>query len=392
MKQCSGRIVAGMTTRTTWMRRGLFALAVVAVMLGGAAAWLYATLGGGEPYPDVGGPPKTQARVFAEASLPVGNVTASPQGRVFFNLHPFGGPERFTDATVFEWVDGEARPYPDLASQAGFVGVLGMTADRQGRLWMVAPAGLEDRPSRLLCFDLSTDTLLFDHALPAEAGMFPQDLRVTPDGRTVVLADTGAFNLADPALVVFDVQTRATRRVLEGHPSVAAQRWRMQTAAGPYTLAYGLVTFAVGVDGVAISHDGAWLYYATMSHDSLYRVPVDVLREAGADVAAAIERVGTKPLSDGIEIDADGRVFVTDVEHGGLVEVRPDGTLRTLTRDSGVVWADGVTRLPDGTVLFTDSRIPSYIDPLLRPPSRAAVEAAGPHRIYAVDPGPAVAG
>ncbi|MCR9163501.1 MAG: L-dopachrome tautomerase-related protein [Nannocystaceae bacterium] len=371
------------TTRTVqrWAARISLGLLAIVVAFGG---YVYLTLGGGEPYPDVGGAPTSKIEVFAEMELPVGNVTASPQGRVFFDLHPFAGPHRFTDATVFEWVDGEPVPYPDLQTQPELVGALGMTADLHDRLWVVAPAGLEDRPSRLWCFDLRTNTLLFREDLPESAGMFPQDLRVTPDGNTVILADTGAFSLADPAIVVFDVQTRRVRRVLENHPSVVAQPWQLQLDDGPYTLAYGLVTFAVGVDGLAVSDDGQWLYYAAMSHDGLFRVPISVLRDDSADVAAAVERVGTKPLSDGIEIDPEGNVFVTDVEHGGLVRIDPRGQLQTIARSDEVVWADGVTRLPDGTLLFTDSRIPAYIDPLLRPPSRAALDDAAPHRIYAV--------
>lgn len=373
-----------------WLRRCLVGLGILMV---GLLLVVRLTLGGGEPHPDVSTPPRLppdRLEVLAELPLPPGNVASSRRsGRIFFDVHPFTEPQRFTESFVFELVDGESRPYPSEELQPRLQGALGMTVDALDRLWIVAPHGLEDRPTRLFAIDLATDALVLEHELGAEAGMFSQDLRVSPDGKTVYLADTGAFFLSSPALVVFDVDTRTTRRVLEGHPSIEPQDWQIRTADGPYTLAYGLVTFSVGVDGLTVSHDGQWLYYATMSHDTLFRVPTEALRDptrSAEALAAAVESVGRKPLSDGIEIDARGRVYVTDVENGGLAVVEPGGQLQTLVKDASIVWADGVSLMSDGTVLLTDSQIPAYIDPLLRPPAKERIDRAGAHRIYRIRP------
>ena len=64
--------------------------------------------------------------------------------------------------------------------------------------------------------------------------------------------------------------------------------------------------------------------------------------------------------------------------------MEPDGELRTLVKDEAIVWADGANLTADGTVLFTDSEIPAYIDPLLRPPAEERLHRAAPHRIYRV--------
>lgn len=346
--------------------------------------------GGGEAYPDVSteatlGADRLEA--LAELEFPAGNVTSSPDGRIFFTIHPFANPERFTDAFLFEWVDGKPLPYPSAEVQSEFVGALGLTADRHDRLWMIRPAGIEDRKTRLFAFDLDTGERVVDYAFADGTAPFAQDLRVSFDGKTVVLADTGVFRFTEAALIVFDVESKTARRVLQSHPSVSPQNWVIQANDEPYQVFYGLVTFSVGVDGLAMSHDGKWLYYATMSHDSVFKVPLDALRDSSSnpsDLAAAVQRVGPKPLSDGIEIDADETVYITDVEHGGLARLSADGTLTTLVRSKDVVWADGINLTASGDVLFTDSKIPRYIDPLLRPPSREEVDAAGPHRIYRV--------
>ncbi len=344
--------------------------------------------GGGRPYPDVSTEPLVPAgrvEALVEHPLPLGNVAVSPGGRIFYNTHPFTQSQRFADAFLFELVGGKPRPYPDLASQGDLAFVFGLTVDALGRLWLVAPATLDRARTRLIAYDLASDRRVFDHEFEPGVARFAQDLRVSPDGRTLYLADTGAFRFTEASILVVDVADRSVRTRLKGHPSTQPQDWVMRTARGPHRVGFGLLTFAVGVDGVALSPDGAWLYYATMSHDTLYRVRTEHLRDdaLGDDaLGAKVERVGPKPLSDGIELGADGSVLITDVENGGVARLDPAGNLRTLVERPDVVWADGLAVAPDGAVLFTDSAIPAYLDQLLRPPARERLEAGAPYRLW----------
>lgn len=378
-----------MLVMSRWKRRVRGGLLGVLVLSGVALVAVKCAYGGGEPYPDVSTAPalgEDRLSCLIPLELPPGNVSASPDGRIFYNLHPFAEPDRFSDAFVFEWKDGKGVPFPSQELQAGLYGTLGMTVDRQNRLWLVRPEGIEDRDTRLVAIDLTTNAVVVDYAFPRGTAPFAQDLRVTPDGKYVILADTGIFRFTPPALIVFDVERRTARRVLEGHPSVSPQDWVITAQGEPYKVFHGLVTFSVGVDGVAIDDRGKWLYYATMSHDAVYRVPLDRLTTAGAsdaDLAAAIERVGPKPLSDGIALGPGG-LLITDVEHGGLMTLSEDGKLSTLVKSPKVIWADGVTATPEGDVLFTDSAIPSYIDQLLRPPAPERVKATQ-HCVYKLD-------
>lgn len=371
--------------RKTLARRIRLGVIFVAAVLALALLFVKLRYGGGEPYPDVGTPPLlAEADVLVELDLPPGNVASAPDGRVFFNTHPFARSDRFADAFLFELVDGAPRPYPDAAAQPDLRFVFGMTVDAHDRLWLVSPATLDRERTRIQAYDLHSNRRVIDHELSPGVGRFAQDLRVSPDGETLFLADTGAFRFTHAALLAVDVRDWTVRELLAGDPSTQPQDWAMQTRQGPYRLGYGLLTFQVGVDGVALSEDGVWLYYATMSHDTLFRVrTADLLADLPPDeLSRRVEKVGTKPLSDGIEVAADGSVLVTDVEHGGIARVDPSGRLQTLVRDPRVVWADGVTILANGDVLFTDSSIPSYIDQLLRPPALERLRAAAPYRIY----------
>jgi len=333
------------------------------------------------------GPPRYEAEVAATLDLPPGCVTVSPDGRVFFDTHPFAAPERFDAPHVFELVDGRAVPWPSAAAQSDFVAPFGLTADDHGRLWLTEPATLDRPATRLLAYDLATGEQVFVHTLPDGVARFAQDLRVSPDGGSLVLADTGAFRLTAGQLVVFDIDRREVVRTLR-HPSLDARDVVITRYDGqPHRVGWGLLTFQVGVDGITFSADGEWLVFATMSSDELHRVPADRLLDptaSDAEVAAAIEAIGRKPLSDGIATDGD-RVLVTDVEHGGIVSIGPDGTATTLTRDRSVVWADSVEVGPDGDIWYTDSAIPAYLQPLMTPPPRSVLTEVGPYHLYRID-------
>lgn len=348
--------------------------------------------GGGRPYPDVGSAPvvpEAAVETLVSLDFPPGNVTVSADGRIFFGYHPLAQAHRYSQATMFELVDGRPQPYPSLEHQRRYQGVFGMTVDRQNRLWLIEPASLDYQQTRLTGFDLATNKVIFEYSFPKGVARFAQDLRMSHDGTTLFLADTGLFKFTRPGLIVFDLATRKHRVVLERHPSLQPQDWVIRTVLGPHKLAHGLVNFNVGLDGIEISRDGAWLYYGAMSHDHLYRIPVAALRDPALtdeQLAAKIETIGRKPLSDGIAIDDAGRVLITDIEHGGIVRMDARGRLETLTRSRSVIWADGVAVDPDGRVLYTDSALPAYVDQFARPPLQERLQAGAPYRILRFTP------
>lgn len=347
--------------------------------------------GGGERYPDLSTAPLVAAEAvtpLVKLDYPPGNVAIAADGRTFFNYHPFVKAERFSPATVFELVGGVPKPYPDAAFQARYQGVFGMTADRQGRLWFIEPASIDHERTRLLAFDLRTNQLVFEHWFPPDQARFAQDLRVSPDGQTVYLADTGLFRFTAASLYVLDVGKKSHRRVLATSPTAQPQDWLIHTRFGAHKLGFGLIAFAVGLDGLELSADGAWLYYGAMSHGRLYKVPTAALRDpelSEAELAKQIVELGRKPLSDGITLDAQGRILLTDIEHGGIARLDPAdpaGKLTTLTRSPSVIWADGVVLSPTGDIVFTDSAIPAYVDQLGRPPAHEKLIAHRPYALY----------
>lgn len=360
---------------------------VISLLLIGVAA-IKVMYGQGSAFPRVATNPRypeSQLETLVNLDFPPGNIAVSRGGRTFFNYHPFAKAQRFTSATVFELVDGRPVPYPNEAFQKNYQGVFGMTVDHQNRLWVVEPASLDHRSTRLLAFDLGTNAKVFEHAFEPGFAKFAQDLRVSPDGTKVIMADTGLFTFTPGSLIVFDVASREARSLLSGDPSTTAQDWFIKTRWGKHVLAFGLMTFKVGVDGISFSSDGSKLYYASMSHDSLYEISyADLLDRTlnEENLRQRIKKVGKKPQSDGIAVDGEGNVLITDVEGGGVAALNSDGGLETLVASPRVIWADGIALDAQGVIYFTDSAIPAYIDQLGRPPSIKTLESGRPYTIF----------
>jgi sugar lactone lactonase YvrE len=358
---------------------------VLLILIVAFAAGVYARFGGGTPYRDLNTPallPSSALEIAAQYPEPIGNIAVSADGRLFFTVHPESRPET---NKLLEWRDGNAVPYPDAAFQSQLDTPLGMTIDRQRRLWVIDHGMHGAKGARLLSFDLASGKPLRTHAFAddiAPLGSFLQDLRVSPDGRSAVIADVG-FWRKKPALVVHDIDSGRDRRLLESHPSVYPQDWIVRTPAKTMVFFGGLAALKPGVDGVAIDDAGRWVYYAAMTHDGLYRVPLAALRNralAPAAIARQIERVSDKPLSDGLSIDHAGHVLITDVEHGSVMRRRADsGKLETLLRDPRIRWSDGLSHGPGGWLYLADSAIPEQ---MLRSKSHIASQA--PYTIWRI--------
>lgn len=347
--------------------------------------------GRGSLYPDL-----SQNPIFPETALerivaldyPPGNIAISGNGRIFFNYHPFVKAERF-GATVFELVNGKPEPFPSMEYQKKYQGVFGMTIDSQNRIWFVEPASLDFPKTNLIAFDINTKEKIFDFSFPENVGRFAQDLRITSDGKKVILADTGFFKFTDPGLIVFNTDDKSYKVFLQKHPAAQPQDWVMQTPYGLHRLGYGLITFTVGLDGIEINEKNDTIYLGPMSNDSIYKASLSALIEPNAteeSVSKTIQKVGQKTLSDGITIDDIGNVIITDTEHGAIVKLNPNsGKLETIVKSSKVIWSDGVVfESKTGSIYFTDSAIPAYVHQLALPPAEEKFKQKRPFGIYRI--------
>ncbi len=347
-----------------WVKRlGIALIVFLAAMLG--LAWTL--FGNGDDYPDLSGDPvlppgSIEAEVTTD--IPIGNAAVSAGGRIFFTAHPEANP---VGPRLFEWVDGAAVPYPSAEDQSRlFRTPLGVSVDRQNRLWIIDPANHGVGQARLTAIDLGTGLVVHSHGFTSEIapiGSFLQDHQVSSDGRWVYIADVG-FWAKRPAIIVYDVENQSARRLLNRHDSVYPQNYLIRNQIKDMAFFGGLLEMKTGVDGIALSRDDQWLYYGAMNHETLYRIRTSDLRDetiGAAVLSGKVESVGRKPLNDGLSIDDDGNVFITDVEHQAVIRMAPDGSLRTIVKDNRIRWADGLSFGPNGWLYLADSAIPHLV-------------------------------
>ncbi len=322
--------------------------------------------------------------VVATLHSVVGNVAVSPTGRVFITYHPEASPA----VKVAEILPGDvSRPYPDDAWQSRFQSPQGIKLDTKGRLWVLDHGKNGFGRPALYGFDIATGALVHEFAFGSEQGVgwgsHLNDLAIDAARDVVYIADTSSYRMR-PALIVYDVATRRARRVLQGHPSVAAEH--VDTVVAGRTLRLGFIPIRVAVDSIVLDLPNEYLYFGPLSGTRLYRVRTAALGDpalAPAALGAAVEDYGPKPISDGITIDLDDNVYFTAIEDHAITVLRPpragDEAARqaTVVRDSRLVWPDGLSFGPDEWVYVTDSQLNRVLFH-----SRRAIAKLGPHYIY----------
>lgn len=313
----------------------------------------------------------------------VTGVTVSERGRIFVNFPRWTEDSPVSVAEVMK--DGSLRPYPDdrwnawrnvrrdeLDPADHWVCVQSVVADGRGSVWVVDPAapavdGLVPGGPKLVRIDLATDrvaqVIRFDQDV-AIPGSYLNDVRFSKDGRYAYLTDAGQRG----ALVVVDLAAGRARRVLDGHPSTQPKKGVVvRTDGKPLRYPDGRpVLFAA--DSIALSSDGAWLYWKPLTGTTLYRIRTAALVRglAGEDVSSQVQPYGRVGPTDGLWIDrrtgTDGdTLYLTSIEDNAVkardLAQGPAGGLRTVVQDPRLRWTDTFSQGPDGSLYVTNSRI-----------------------------------
>jgi sugar lactone lactonase YvrE len=366
-------------------------VAVVAVV----ALVARSQLGGGARLPDRTTapelPPSALEKVV-DLDLPPGNVAVSADGRVFFTYHPDADPP----VKVAELVAGKPTPYPDAAFQQPradgsslphFQSPLAVRVDRQGRLWVLDHARYARGEPRILAFDLASNELVHRHDFPSDVAPFLSmlnDFQVDPAGERIYIAEASPI-LRSPAIVIYDVTTKTSRRVLHEHPSVEAEPYVLQAPGRDMTI-LGVYDLRVPVDSIALDTRGEWLYYGPLSGGTMYRVATRDLNDASLsddELGRRVERYGPKPISDGLTMDLEDNLYVSDPEHSAVLILTPERELRTLVKDPRLRWPDGFSFGPDGWLYVTASALQDVLFV-----GASHVRDHAPYQIFRFEPGP----
>lgn len=311
-------------------------------------------------------------------NLPVG-IAVSKDGRTFLAFSR--SIDDKNPYSVAELKDGKPQLYPpglkqDNGSPAPdrLLAVQALTVDARNRLWIldtgkVGTNAILPGSPKLLAVDLATNqvvrTVTFPAAIAGPSAFLNDvvvDLTRGKEG-TAFLTDASAEG--PNGLVVVDLATgRATRR-LNDHPSTKGDKNLVLKVRGQPVIAKqgsGIgEPVRLGSDGIALSADGQWVYYSPLTSHHLYRVRADALADVqrgDADVAKTVEDLGDRGFaSDGLLGDAEGRVYLTDLENDAIHRRTPDGKMELVVKSPALRWPDSMALKPDGTLVFTVTQI-----------------------------------
>lgn len=315
----------------------------------------------------------TEVRLETVAELPYRptGIVVTGDGRVIVSM-PFSN---YTDPNTFVAAlaiigNGPPQPYPDARwnrkpsdhpgadPQTLFLNVQSHTMDESGIIWVLdrgRPLGgvLVPGGAKIVGIDSATDQVTnvtpFDDALAR--GNFLNDLRVDGERQIAYVTDT-----ANGGVIVVDLKSGAARRALEsGFVAFAEETPISQGVVIDGTRRNSVPRTA---DGIALSADRETLFL--QSHPwvgrRLYSVPTAVLRDQDilpTEVREHVRSLGSAVFSDGIQTDAQDRLYFTDYEHEAIIRREVDGTLTVLAQDPRISWPDAIDFGPDGSLYFT---------------------------------------
>lgn len=313
-----------------------------------------------------GATPDQLTTVFS-SSLFINGVTTAGDRMFGVSQGDAGGAVQGGMPQLVEIVDGTPVPYPDSgwsswrqgeAVEGRFVGLNSTRVGPDGTLWAVdrgtVAIGQPRTPGapRLIGFDLDTDTMTRTYDLDSATmpWSFVDDVRF--HGDLAYLTDCGA-----PAIIVLDLVSGDTRRVLEGHPSVVAQQPLRAEHRNLVDLDGAPVN--IHVDQLEVSPDGAWLYFQPCC-GRMSRIPTAVLDDPASGpqaLADAVESFAATASTGGTAIGADGTLYVSQVDDSRIITVSPEGEIDVLVQDVRLAWVDAMWIDDGGQLLMPAAQL-----------------------------------
>ncbi len=321
-----------------------------------------------------------QAVATFSGPMPTG-VTVANNGRIFVNYPKWGDNVEYTVAEVKA---GKTLPYPNADinhyknsdNQAEkLVSVQSVVVDPGGaRLWILDTGSIgfgltSVGGPKLIAVDLKTDKIIKKIIFPADVALpttYLNDVRFDLHRGTAGMAFiTDSSSNGPDGIIVVDLSSGKSWRRLNDHPSTKPDPVFVPVVEGEILQiripGKPAARFAVGSDGIATSPDGKTLYYCPLSSRHLYSVSVDALSDqarSDAEVAATVKDLGEKGgAGDGLESDAQGRVYLSDYEHNAIRRRNLSGEIETLVHDPRVLWPDTLSLAGDGYLYFTANQI-----------------------------------
>jgi sugar lactone lactonase YvrE len=310
-------------------------------------------------------------------AMPTG-VSVAADGRIFINFPRWGDDVPFT---VGEIRKGKVVAYPDAAinrfdpARPGetLSSVQSVVVDATNRLWILdtAAPGFSTPVmggAKLVAVDLATNKVVKTILLSSSTVLpstYINDVRFDlRQGKAGVAFITDSSISGTGGIIVVDLDSGESWRKLTGHKSTSPDPAFIPVVEGERLAAREKgkppAPFNVASDGIAVSADGATLYYCPLSSRHLYSIPTVLLLDRSVPeslVAEAVVDLGEKGASDGLEADDKGRIYAGDYERNSVRQRQTDGEWKTIAHDPRILWPDTLSVASDGYLYFTANQL-----------------------------------
>lgn len=159
-------------------------------------------------------------------------------------------------------------------------------------------------------------------------------------------------------IVIVDLNSGKMREVLTRHPSTKSDPAFHFIIDGHELMKDGKPA-KFNSDGIALTPDGAWLYYKPLSDDKLYRIKTDYLRDmtiSDTALEAKVEDLGHFTTTDGMIFDKQGNLYLGDLQGYRIVRLDKDLKMTTLVQDQRLIWPDSYA-ISEGYLYISCSQI-----------------------------------
>jgi sugar lactone lactonase YvrE len=304
--------------------------------------------------------------VYSDNTYQLTGVAKEAGGRLFVNYPRWSDTYKYA---VVTGKDSSKTPYPNEEmnnwepGQDGankWVCVQSVVVDDSGSLWIVDPAApklktIQGNGAKLVKMNKESGAIersySFTDILP-DTG-YVNDVRVDVKRNYAYLTESKGGGI-----VVVDLGSGKMRRVLSSHYSVKSDPAYKYIIDGKELIKEGKPA-KFNSDGIALTPDGAWIYYKPLTDDKLYRIKTEFLRDFTMDDAALgknVEDLGHFASTDGMIFDKNGNLYFGDPQNYSIIKISPDLKMTTIIKDNRLIWPDSYS-IADGYLYISCSQI-----------------------------------
>lgn len=297
-------------------------------------------------------------------------IAVSGEGRIFVNYPRWSADIPFSVGELGK--DGEVKPYPDKEwndwnppkkTEDNFICVQSVYVDNHDFLWIldtglnIYQGGIAEGGPKLIKIDLATNRVIRNFSFNTDLAppySYLNDIRVDTKLGFAYITDSGLG-----ALIVVDLKTGQSRRLLTNHPAfktedivltIEGTEWLQPDGSRPQ----------IHSDGIALTPDGSYLYFQALTSRTLYRIKTKYLRNtslSASQLGKKIEFMGKTGAADGIACGSDGCVYLTSLEYNAIRRFTPEGKVEMVFQDPELKWPDSIDITNQNEIYITTSQL-----------------------------------